>query len=89
MSEHNTEEVKEEIKYQTISEFLESTPPNQIIHISDLSRWNYLKKNLIQTPEIQLHCNHEKCNGVRFFRCVSGYSESLSDTSFDFFYVSV
>ena len=75
MSAKTTDEVKEEIKYQTIAEFLEGTPPNQVIRISDLSIW---KENshgrysyAMHTPEIQLHCGDEKCNGVRFFRCIS------------------
>lgn len=75
MSVKTTDEVKEEIKYQTIAEFLEGTPPNQVIRISDLSIW---KENsygrysyAMHTPEIQLHCGDKKCNGVRFFRCIS------------------
>ena len=70
-------EVKEEITYQTMAEFLEGAPPNQLINISDL--WENKRTstgshydNFLWTPEIQLHCSHEKCNGVRFFRCVSG-----------------
>lgn len=90
MAEQTTEEVKEEIKYQTIAEFLESTPPNQLIHISDLSEWHagYNPHNEMRTPEIQLHCNHENCNGVRFFRCVSGEGEYLKTEKYKFFYVT-
>ena len=40
MTDQPQEEIKEEIRYQTIAEFLESTPPNQLIHISDLSQWS-------------------------------------------------
>ena len=76
MSDKTTDEVKEGITFQTISEFLESTPPNQLIHISDLSIWKENSfgsySHAIHTPEIHLHCGHEKCNGVRFFRCISG-----------------
>jgi hypothetical protein len=53
LSEKTPEEVKEEIQYQTIAEFLESTPPNQLIHISDLSQWNTTAgygRNLMRTP---------------------------------------
>ncbi|MHC4913346.1 MAG: hypothetical protein ACYTE5_10190 [Planctomycetota bacterium] len=68
MADQSADEVKEEIQYQTIAEFLESTPPNQLIHISDLSEWREYagdKLNVIRTPEIQLHCDHENCNGIR------------------------
>ena len=90
MSDKKADEVKEEIVYQTIAEFLESTPPNQLIPISDLSRWKqtqYSNYNVMQTPEIQLHCDHEKCNGVRFFRCVSGEDEKLESKSYEFFLI--
>ncbi len=89
MSEHTTnEEVKEEIKYQLISEFLESTPPNQRINISDLvtfngQRWEYK----INTPEIRLHCQDEHCNGTRFFRCTNGNDKIISSNGFTFHYL--
>jgi len=93
MSENTeTEEVKEEIEYQSISEFLEGTPPNQLIHISDISSWKFpdgysSRRNVMRTPELQLHCPHESCNGIRFFRCVSGGGEFLKK-GFEFFYVT-
>lgn len=91
MADQSTDEVKEEIQYQTIAEFLESTPPNQIIHISDLSEWQKTGNifyNIMRTPEIQLHCDHENCNGIRFFRCVSGQGETLKNDSYEFFYIT-
>ena len=91
MTDQNAEDVKKEIEYQTIAEFLESTPPNQLIHISDLSQWKhdgYSYKNLMRTPEIQLHCDHEDCNGNRFFRCVSGGEQRLVSKDHEFFYVT-
>lgn len=91
MSDKDTGEVKEEITYQTISEFLESTPPNQLIHISDLSsrkHTQYTSHDAMRTPEIQLHCEHENCNGVRFFRCVSGKEHELKSKDYEFFYVT-
>jgi len=86
------EEVKEEIEYQQISEFLENTPPNQRIHISDLvtvsgSAYNGFHYK-IRTPEIQLHCQHERCNGTRFFRCISGDDNYINLKGFNFFYVT-
>lgn len=56
------------------AEFLESCPPNQFIEISDLTCEQSVQSGYIQAvsqPAIQLHCNHELCNGTRFFRCIS------------------
>ena len=93
MSAKTTDEVKEEIKYQTIAEFLEGTPPNQLIHISDLSIWKQISTyghyaHAIHTPEIHLHCGHEECNGVRFFRCISKDEEISERGEYSFFYVT-
>ncbi|WP_120987369.1 hypothetical protein [Aliarcobacter cryaerophilus] len=92
MSETTIEEIKEEVEYQQISEFLESTPPNQRIHISDLVKvtgssyggYTYY----VRTPEIQLHCDHDNCNGIRFFRCISGENHNIYTSEFSFFYVT-
>ena len=43
--------------------------------------------DVLLTPEIQLHCPNENCNGVRFFRCVSGQKRKLTD-DFTFIYVT-
>lgn len=91
MTEQSAEEVKEEIEYKTISDFFESTPPNQLIHISDVSLRKsnqYGSYDVIHTPEIQLHCDHDKCNGTRFFRCVSGGDNRIKSDDFEFFYVT-
>lgn len=91
MTDQASDTVKEEIEYQTISEFLESTPPNQLIHISDLcnptaNQYGYYGE--IRTPEIQLHCDNDQCNGTRFFRCVSGNGTRIKADNFKFFYVT-
>ncbi len=91
MAEKPSDEVREKIEYQSIASFLESTPPNQLIHISDLSEWkvvDYGYRNVMRTPEIQLHCDHEACNGTRFFRCVSGGRKYLESNDYKFFYVT-
>jgi len=92
MSNQSDEEVKKEIEYQTISNFLESTPPNQLIHISDLAIIEHFRHGgigkSISTPEIQLHCEHENCNGTRFFRCVSDSSDSLTSNGYQYFYLT-
>lgn len=84
-------EVREEINFHTIVDFLESTPPNQLTHISDISVWTrgqYAYYNAMATPEIQLHCDHENCNGVRFFRCTSGKDKKIIAKNFEFFYLT-
>jgi hypothetical protein len=50
----------------SLAEFLESVPPSQVENIDKIA--NY-KDDLLIRPEIQLHCAHDACNGVRFFRC--------------------
>ena len=87
MSDKNPDEVKEKNEYQTIAEFLESTPPNRVIKISNLSTWRNAPhyENVMNTPEVQLHCPHEKCSGVRFFRCESGYHRLMAK-DYKFFY---
>ncbi len=91
MSGHTNAEVKEEIDYKIISDFLESTPPNQSIDISNLAIRRPTGRGgmetVMRTPEIQLHCDNERCNGTRFFRCVSGCSQFLHDKTYEFFYV--
>lgn len=81
MSTEKTKTVAEEPKFETVTEFFEGTPPNRVSHISDLSRYsavgNYYR-DVMRTPEIQLHCPSDSCNGVRFFRCISGSSAHLT-----------
>ena len=72
---HKQEQVGTEVTYQIFSEFLQNTPPNQLAHISDLAisqnvgPYPSIEKK-INAPELRLHCPHESCNGVRFFRCI-------------------
>ena len=91
MSNQSTDEVREEIEYQTINEFLESVPPNQLINISDLAEVTHWQAGrfsyTMRTPEIQLHCDNDQCNGIRFFRCVSGKDKSITTDDYTFFYV--
>ena len=64
----------------SFSEFLEAHPPNQLAKIAKIEDWyqrpdrngNY--QGLV-TPQIQMHCPSEACNGVRFFRCISAAPE--------------
>jgi hypothetical protein len=75
-SNEKAEESGSEQPQLSISEFFESVPPNQQVPISDITAWRPIRDgrnytNTINTPEIQLHCSNEACNGTRFFRCVS------------------
>ncbi|MFV1951650.1 MAG: hypothetical protein ACC630_06815 [Nitrospinota bacterium] len=66
-----------------ISEFFENVPPNQQVRISNITAWRPIQghyTNTINTPEIQLHCSNEACNGTRFFRCITN-PISLGDES--------
>ena len=62
MTDYNKQEqVQTEVTYQTLSEFLQSTPPNQWRHISDLSVSRSVGSYPntaaeINTPELELHC---------------------------------
>lgn len=87
------DQIQEEVEYQSIAEFLESNPPNQLINISDLSEWKIInqykqRQNVLKTPDIQLHCPHESCNGTRFFRCISGKNKYLKQEEYEFLYVT-
>ena len=91
-ADQESENVTEEVSYETIAEFLENTPPNRVSHISDLSesrvqRGTTYYDDYMRTPEIQLHCPNDSCNGIRFFRCISGCGKSLT-TSYQYLYVT-
>lgn len=90
MSEEKEYDVAEEPKFETVSDFLESTPPNRVSHISDLSEHKFVNgywRNILNTPDIQLHCPSDSCNGVRFFRCISEKAEVLK-TEYRFIYLT-
>jgi len=92
MPDKSADEVKEEIEYQSIADFLKSAPPNQLINISDLAEVGkypnspYFYK--MRTLEIQMQCDHEQCNGTRFFRCVAGSGTALETKDYEFFYIT-
>ena len=74
------------------SDFLENHPPNQLASISEIIAWHPRRDSSgsyrgIATPEIQLHCPSEPCNGVRFFRCISPAPE-LNSSRFAYTYLT-
>ncbi|MBL7074983.1 hypothetical protein ISS37_07080 [candidate division KSB1 bacterium] len=87
------QEVKEGSNVLTLADFLESIPPNQPFKISDLSKITY-RSNLaryvdeICTPELQLHCPSDVCNGPRFFRCINQSAPILTQQSYKFLYLT-
>jgi len=60
---------------ETFAEFLENSPPNHVVELDEIAAFgNYQKIGLgeyLLSPEIQLHCSSEACNGARFFRQIS------------------
>lgn len=64
----------ESVQCYSLKEFLETIPPGK--HTDVISLFEEQGLNLIiRYPDIQLHCDNEHCNGVRFF-------ESTSSTTF-------
>ncbi len=93
MSSENIQEVTEKDNYITMAEFLESIPPNRTCYIKDLSietrrssvhsEW---LESILKTPEIQLHCSNNACNGLRFFRCTD--NDHKSHMHYEFYHLN-
>lgn len=67
----------------TVAEFLESSPPGHRANISDLAEYKHVRTMAafyLRTPELQLHCDSDQCNGLRFFRCQKGALEPAART---------
>jgi hypothetical protein len=93
MSEQNQTEVRQEPETISFAEFLESTPPSSLTSITVIAPPRYhpsggLDGFYLFTPEIQLHCSSDACNGTRFFRCTDRSKISIPDDDFKFFYIS-
>jgi hypothetical protein len=93
MTEQNQTEVHEEPPAMAISEFLESIPPSSLTNISDLTKVRRYQSGGIAgysvfTPEIQLHCPNDTCNGVRFFRRTNASVPDIPDDNYHYFYIS-
>ena len=90
------EQIETEVAYQTFSEFLQNTPPNQWRHISNLTLPHHQASTYpsfdrrINTPELELHCTYDSCKGVRFFRCiaVSNMETPLSQSAINHLYLT-
>jgi hypothetical protein len=58
-----------EPELRTFADFLESCGPDSTIYVSDLVNFKRTGYTILETPEIELHCENEICDGVRRFRC--------------------
>lgn len=93
MSEQDAASIHEEEAAIPFSEFLEAIPPGTLTKIADLTKKRYypgggLAGYEVISPEIQLHCPSDSCNGVRFFRRSSKSMPDLGEDGYNFFYVS-
>jgi hypothetical protein len=59
--------------------FLETVPPNQEKRISDMFVQISGRIPQFNEPELQLHCTHEACNGLRSFRCIDSTLHRTTD----------
>lgn len=89
MTDETQIDVKEEVPIP-FSEFLESIPPSTMTNIANLTETKrgsggYTYYGLL-TPEIQLHCPDDSCNGTRFFRCTS--EPTINKAGFSFLYIT-
>ncbi len=87
-SEHKVTQAIDDIAF---SEFLENIPPSTVTNVSLLVEHQFTNTgfhsgNSLNTPEIQLHCPEDSCNGTRFFRCTDRHAISLPQDNFKFFY---
>jgi hypothetical protein len=88
----DSEKVEQQIEKISFSDFMEATPPSQIRHISGLTKNEYLNSHgkicdILITPELQLHCTNESCNGMRFFRCINR-SPTVIGTNYSYFHIT-
>lgn len=93
MGDQDDADIKEATTLIPLAEFLESTPPGSVTSVSSLAeRTTYKGGNyaghLFYAPDIQLHCPHDACNGMRFFRFSSRERSLVSDDNWHYFYAS-
>ena len=93
MSDKDAASIHEAEARISFSDFLESIPPGTLTTIEELSKKRYYQSGglagyEVVSPEIQLHCPNDTCNGVRFFRPNSKSMPDLDEDGYNFFYVS-
>lgn len=57
----------------TLKDFFESCPPGKIVRVLELGIWNGSVGLAMAIPDIQLHCNSDACNGIRYFAVKKSY----------------
>ena len=86
------QQIKQEPATVAFSEFLENVPPSTTTKISVIANFAIIGPHhqdyKLLTPEIQLHCPDEACNGTRFFRCTNKDNIVLHDNKYKFIYLS-
>lgn len=92
MSEQKQEGIQQESEAISFAAFLEHTPPSRRTKIAKLTTFGNVvtdptNHNLI-TPEIQLHCPNDTCNGPRVFRCIDQDPVSIPNDTYTFLYIS-
>jgi hypothetical protein len=77
-----------------VSEFLESIPPGSLTLVEGLTEERHypsgaLAGYVVATPEIQIHCPSDSCNGIRFFRADKTRKiPDLEEDEYSFFYLT-
>ncbi len=90
-AEQKVQEASESILF---AEFLESSPPSSVVHVSDVATPQYMQGTSVcvgynlSVPEIRLHCPSDTCGGVRFFRRTTKNLPSLDKEEYKFFFLS-
>lgn len=87
MTEEN-DGVVESAETLALAYVLETMPPNQTFHVDDLACSGSYNSMQIETPEIQLHCSNNICNGTRIFRCQRKSIPNLVVENFEFGYLT-
>ncbi|MDI1360495.1 hypothetical protein [Methylotenera sp.] len=93
MNDQVKSEVHEKPSPIPFSEFLESVPPGTVTLISDLTKIRIYPNggyagDVLVTPEIQLHCQTDSCNGIRFFRLIDAKAPDIPENTFHYFYIT-
>ncbi|MFG0585461.1 hypothetical protein ACF8C1_19770 [Pseudomonas sp. zjy_9] len=87
MSEHENEETG----VISFSEFLVSIPPSTPRIVSEACTWVHnadFRGYKLVRPEISLHCDHDSCRGIRFFRCYDRGHLRVHEEELSFIYVN-
>jgi hypothetical protein len=83
-SQAATTEKPEEI---SMADFLEATPPDTQVLVSDLGKRGYSGGVELSTPDISLHCHSAHCDGEQRFKYEHG-NDSLPDSKWRFSFIT-